>query len=427
MDTGQILISTAKYGDPVRGNNSTVNGKPVNGKPTTQIQAWTFSKNSIIQKAHKRVFTLLGDSIKLNPNSGLDIKEYTYVPLLSKWNINDQGIDQNGKSIPNGNLYGDSDDIGDVTSKLPYLKESGGYVNRVFIKRYERHGTLQELGFFLHYTDAMLNYDSDAKLWQILHDQSIDAGLQITDQMLGRDLLINAGVTILAGAASSMKEMNEGSEVTDPDTNTVTKLPPSVVDYALFDSMDAILTENRADMATEIITGSTKNDTRTIPACRLLYVGKYYKKYLKTLTDNFGKPAFIPVHQYADAAQIIHPKEIGAIGEFRVIQVDDMLCWRGAGDVVTGKTEYYASMGSDGKLRYDVFPMLCVTPKSFATIYFDQDISKNNPFKVLIMKPGSPSLGDAYGKTGSCSIQWKYGFLAREPEKILVVKSLLKR
>lgn len=51
--------------------------------------------------------------------------------------MNDQGIDANGVSIVDGNLYGSSKDIGTIEGKLPLLTENGGRVDRVGFTRLE--------------------------------------------------------------------------------------------------------------------------------------------------------------------------------------------------------------------------------------------------------------------------------------------------
>ena len=47
------------------------------------------------------------------------IVRYVYVPLLDDRNVNDEGLDAQGATISNGNLYGSSRDVGKIVGKMP--------------------------------------------------------------------------------------------------------------------------------------------------------------------------------------------------------------------------------------------------------------------------------------------------------------------
>ena len=49
------------------------------------------------------------------------IVRYVYVPLLDDRNVNDEGLDAQGATISNGNLYGSSRDVGKIVGKMPGL------------------------------------------------------------------------------------------------------------------------------------------------------------------------------------------------------------------------------------------------------------------------------------------------------------------
>ena len=132
---------------------------------------------------------------------GKTIKVFEYVPLLDDRNINDQGIDASGATIANGNLYGSSRDIGNITAKLPVLTENGGRVNRVGFTRLQREGSIHKFGFFTEFTQESLDFDSDDGLKDHLSRELMNGAVQLTEAVLQKDLLAAAGTVLFAGAA----------------------------------------------------------------------------------------------------------------------------------------------------------------------------------------------------------------------------------
>lgn len=194
---------------------------------------------------------------------------------------------------------------------------------------------------------------------------------------------------------------------------------PSIVSYANLMRLDQILTDNRTPKQTTVITGSRLIDTKTLPACRVMFVGSELVPLLKGMKDLFQERAFIPVQHYADAGTVLNG-EIGTIDNFRIVQVPEMLHWAGVGASVSSNPGYRATGG-----KYDVFPMLVLGEDSWTTIGFQTD-GKSVKFSVMTKMPGKETAdrNDPYGETGFSSIKWYYGILIKRSERIGLIKTV---
>lgn len=397
------------YNAPADGNKSSIDGTG-----SDQMNTFFWLKKAIIESRKEQYFMPLASTINMPKNFGKTIKVYEYVPLLDERNVNDQGIDANGVTIVDGNLYGSSRDVGTITAKLPTLTENGGRVNRVGFTRLTREGSIHKFGFFYEFTQESLDFDSDDGLKDHLARELMNGAVQLTEAVLQRDLLAAAGVVLFSGAATSDDEIT--GEV-------VGGAPASLVNYKSLMRLDQILTDNRTPKQTKIITGSRLIDTKVIPAGRVAYVGSELVPLLKGLTDLFGNKAFIEIQHYADAGTVLNG-EIGSIDAFRFVQVPEMLHWAGVGAEV-GTNPGYRSTTVGGEEHYDVFPILVLGDDSWSTIGFQTD-GKSVKFNVLTKMPGRETAdrNDPYGETGFSSIKWYYGILVKRPERIGLIKTV---
>ena len=394
------------YNSPIDGQPSTIEGTGSN-----QMSTFFWLKKAIIASRKEQYFMPLASVTNMPKHFGKTIKVYEYVPLLDQRNINDQGIDANGVSIVDGNLYGSSRDIGTITSKLPTLTENGGRVNRVGFTRLQREGSIHKFGFFYEFTQESLDFDSDDGLKEHLSRELLNGAIQLTEAVLQKDLLAAAGVILYSGAAIS------------DATITGEGATPSLVSYRNLMRLDQILTDNRTPKQTKIITGSRMIDTKVLSSGRIAYVGSELVPWLKEMKDLFNNKAFIGIQHYADAGTILNG-EIGAIDAFRFIQVPEMLSWEGAGAAVTTNPGYRSSLVG-GTERYDVFPILVVGDDSFTTIGFQTD-GKTVKFNILTKMPGRETAdrNDPYGETGFSSIKWYYGILIKRSERLGLIMSV---
>lgn len=361
-------------------------------------------KQALIEARREQFFTQLADVTVMPKNMGKKITKFHYIPLLDDRNVNDQGIDANGATIANGNLYGSSKDIGVITGKLPALTEHGGRVNRVGFTRIELEGTLEKFGYFDEFTQESLNFDSDADLDMHITREMVNAAHQMSEAALQIDILNAAGVIRYAGDATSNATIGKDDIVTYDDLLR----------------LGIQLTNNRTPRNITQITGTRLTDTRTIPGARPLHCGSELIPTLKGMKDMHGNPAFISVEKYAAGGETLIG-EIGQIDEFRIIIVPEMLKWAGKGAVIEGGD----SSNHDNGTNYDVFPMLCIGDGSFTTIGFQTD-GQSVKFKIIKKMPGVETADrlDPYGEMGFMAIKWYYGFMTLRSERIGLIKTV---
>ncbi|MNF31597.1 hypothetical protein D3C84_123640 [compost metagenome] len=401
------------YNAPAEGQQSSIEGTG-----SSQMNTFFWLKKAIIDARKDQYFMPLSSTLDLPKHYGKEVRVYQWIPLLDDRNINDQGIDANGATIVNGNLYGSSRDVGTITNKLPALSENGGRVNRVGFQRLQRKGSIHQFGFFYEFTKESLDFDSEDNVKEHLSRELMNGAVQLTEAVLQKDLLAAAGTVLFAGAATSDATIT--GEIT-PAAGEVPELPASVVSYKNLMRLDKILTDNRTPKQTKIISGSRNIDTKVISGGRVMFVSSELASTLKGMKDLFGNKAFIEPQHYADAGTLMNG-EIGSVDAFRFIQVPEMLHWAGAGAAVVDNPGYHSTVvgGTD---RYDVYPMLVVGDDSFQTIGFQTD-GKTVKFSVITKMPGNETAdrNDPYGLTGFSSIRWYYGILVKRPERIALIK-----
>lgn len=380
----------------------------------TQLQDFYFYRKALIDLVKEQFFMPLADTQAMPKNHGKKIKRYHYIPLLDDRNVNDQGIDATGAVIANGNLYGSSRDIGNVTKKLPLLREEGGRVNRVGYSRKTIEGTFTKMGFFDEFTDESMAFDSDSDLEQHMARESLRAAHEITEATLQIDLLNGAGVVKYAGEATKEVEITgEGATVSE-------------VSYADLVRLSIDLDNNKTPKSTTVITGSRMIDTRVVGSARYLFISSALLPTLMQMKDYHGGKAFISVEHYADAGTIRHG-EAGSIAGFRVVVVPEMLHWAATGAEVTADdgNGYRFSENDAGEKRFDIYPMLVVGDGSFTTIGF-QTAGKTVKFDIITKKPGREMADrhDPYGEMGFHSIKWYYGCMILRNERLAVIKTV---
>ena len=374
------------------GNTSTVG---------TQLRDFYYARDAITEVAKDQYFTQLASTTDMPKHYGQRIIRYIYVPLLDDRNKNDQGIDATGAVIADGNLYGSSKDIGKITDKMPVLSESGGRVNRVGFVRKTLEGTFQNYGYFTEYTEDSLNFDTDEELMMHINREMLTGASQISEALIQADLLNNAGVVKYAGTATSAAQIGKTSIVSFQDLVNLT----------------TDLDNNRTPKDTKINTGTVKIDTKTINAARLMYIGSELKNTLRKMKDFFDEKAFVGVQHYAAGTTPLRG-EIGAIDEFRIIVVPEMMHWSAAGAAATANDGVHVTNG-----KANVYPMLVVGSEAFTTIGFQSD-AKSVKYKIIHKKPSeNAGLHNPYGKIGFMSIQWWYGFMVIRPERIALIKT----
>lgn len=372
--------------------------------PTTvggnQLNPYLYERKALIDALDEMYFGQLADTKTMPKNTGTTIKQYRYFPIIDDRNSNEMGLDAQGAKYANGNLYGSSNDVGLITGKFPVLGELGGRKNRIGMTRKEIQSNLQKFGVFYEYSNDMMNFDSDAKLLEHLERETVHACMTVYEDKLQLDLLTNAGLVKFSGTATQNSELTHGMDLT----------------YADLVKLGIDLDKNRCPKSTKIVTGTQLTDTRTIPDCRVAYIGSELIPTLEAMVDYHNKPAFVPVHQYAAGTTVLKG-EVGRVAGFRFVVVPRMMKWAGVGANATNNA-YYKTNG-----KYDVFPILVVGDESFTTIGF-QGGKGESKFQTIHKKAGEATAdrNDPYGETGFASKKWWYGFMPQYIERLAVLK-----
>lgn len=379
------------------------NSNPPVALKAQQLQPYAFERKALIDARREQYFGQLSNTKAMPKNSGKSIKQYHYLPILDDRNINDLGLDAQGAVYVKGNLYGSSKDVGTIPSKFPVLSETGGKVNRVGVTRRTIESNLEKFGFYTDFSTDLLAMDSDVELLSHITRELMNAAVEIHEDLLQKDLLNAAGTVRYSGTATSNATL----------TNT------SVLTYGDLMRLTIDLDNARCSKQTTVITGTRLIDTKTIPSCRVAYVGSELIPTLEAMSDPHGRPALVPVQQYAAGTTVLNG-EYGAIAGFRIVVVPEMMKWAGKGAAGTDPS-YYTTGGN-----FDVFPFLVVGDSSFVDIGFQTD-GKSNKFKT-IMKKGDElaDMNNPYGDVGFSSIKWYYGFMALRPEWIGLIKCTAK-
>ena len=307
-----------------------------------------------------------------------------------------------------GNLYGSSKDIGYITTKLPVLGENGGRVNRVGFTRIMREAELEKMGFFTEYTRDSLDFDSDPNVMQHISDELMNGAFEIDEDLTQMDLLLGAGVVVYAGNAAGDAEM-AGNVL----------LSANVATYDDLSRLSITLDNNRTPKHTKAITGTRMVDTRTVGAGRIMFIGSELLPLVRKMKDPFDEKAFIDVHKYAAAGNVLEG-EVGSVGDFRIVVAEEMMHWEGVGAAETTNQGFL----SDGD-NYNVYPMLVVGSESFTNVGF-QTNGKDTKFRIISKAPGveTADRNDPYGETGFSSIRWFHATLIERPERIALLKTL---
>lgn len=406
---GQMIYNNPHWsvlgGGVVQGDKSSIGD---------QIVLDIYIKRALEDAAKEQYFSQLSSTYNMPKNMGKTIKKNYYIPLLDERNNNDQGIDQagalKGANNAKGNLYGGSKDVTKMTAGMPRLTEIGGRVNRVGFTRVVRESTIHKLGFFYEFTQEALDFDSDSEMLSHMGREAILGANELTEDMLGMELLSGAGVQVFTGSATSLATMSAESGVT-----------ASVVTYKDLQKLAITLKENRAPNKLQAISGSRIIDTKIIGSGYALYVGLPMEIQLRNMVDQFNNLAFIPVEKYAQGGNTLRG-EIGAIGQFRIVVVPEMPEQRGVGATATSTgLATYRSTGS----KYDAYPLLAVASEAFTTIGF-QTGNAGAKFQMVTQMPGITSANriDPYGESGFTSIKWYHGMMIDRPEWIAVMYSL---
>lgn len=426
------------------------------GKLTTtdldkQFNDKFWSKAAVRESMRKRTFTQLGDRLTQPKHYGDEIVKERHYPVLHPMNRIDNGINANAASLLKsvwfayaedgsmtgaaegysvaeygseaaaeaaaqaaadaaqagtgtvksgaGALFNGDADYTVLSGAYPTLTEVGGNVNAVNAQSVELKGSVAEFGIHMKFTQKAIDMDSRVG---VLAQKTKDLGEakgDIYEAQVQSDLLAaSVNNRVFCGDATTLATVGAGDELTFADLRL----------------MEQELKKARVPKDTKVITGSTKVGTKVVGKAYYVFVGQELYPTLQDMTHG-GVSVWEPVESYMDAAgKNIAEGEIGRIGGFRFIEVENMQAYRGAGADSTDATD-----DTDAANRhltgdnYDVFPVLFVGSDSFATVGFEGDSAK---IKTAMPKPDANN--DPFGKNGSMSIAWYFGTLIYRSERI---------
>jgi N4-gp56 family major capsid protein len=415
-------------------------------------------RQALIEQAKEQLFTQMASAINLPKNTGKEIVRNIYRPIISDYNVNDQGLDAAGAVIPlvkatstdlnvayeamhgklsrlvdeteanykirlatfmaksadasegnAGNLWGGSKAIATVTARMPKIGENGGRKNRVGTTRVTLKSTLENYGFFMEYSRDSIDFDTDSQLEMHNTREVLRAANEVYEATLQTDLIAGAGVQMFSNGSTGLGDLSNGNALDVPSEAT----------YLDFIRLGIILDQNRCPVDTSIISGSSATDTNVIGAARYAYIDATLLLHLRTLQDPFGNKAFIEVEHYAKAGMIAHG-EAGAIGPLRFIVHPEMMHKAGVGTTDVGATSPPAASNyhTTGGL-FDAYPIMVVGSDSFNTISFKSGRgASGSKLEIIHKRPGAETAdrSDPFGKTGFMSVQWWYGSLITRPE-----------
>ncbi len=429
-----------------------------------------WSKGAIREAMKKRTFSQLGDRLTQPKHYGDEIVKERQFPILHELNRIDGGIDATTASIVNnvfyayttagalsgtfeakdyaanaadavnaesgvtvvgsklaydaalaaaegnlpanvkngsGRLYHGDADYAVVAGTFPALSEEGGNVNAVNARSVTVRGNVSEFGLHTKFTQRAIDMDTRNGVLAMKTKALGEAKGDIFEAQVQSDLL----------AASEINRSFAGTEATSIATCNQT----SELTYADLRVMEQELKRLLVPRDTKLITGTDKVDTKTVGKAYYVYVGQELTPMLEDMQHN-GVNVWVPTEQYA-ASGPVADGEIGKIGRFRFIEVDNMQKYMGAGaadgaltTTVADTAGYHATSRAGGTEAFDVFPVLFVGSDSFATVGFEGDSAK-----IKTAMPKADAHNDPFGKNGSMSISWYFGTLIYKAERILQI------
>lgn len=396
------------------GANSTVDAAAGNA----QIRQEYYDRKAIIDVKDDMYLSPLSGTMSQPKGYGKEVVKHRYLPLLSDENsVANSGIDPDGVTLNDGNLYASSRSIGVINGKLPDLSENAERENKVNFSRKEVRGSIKNRGFFYEYTKDEMNFDTDRQLKQHLTTEAVRGAVQINEDVLAIELVDKAGVVFNAGSGQDLTL--DGTNIDDSDLASIDNTSvPTIQDLI---RIDTELDNNKCPRDTKVISGSTFVDTKTVASARYMFISPDAKMDFMSIKKLNGvDDAFVPVEQYANATgdskyiKSIHG-EIGAVGPFRIVVHPKMVMQEGAG---AGTPD--AAFRNDGT-NYNVYPCLVVGSGAFTHIGFEFGAGTAGKFKVVHKDPESlRTRENTFAKFGMTVIEWWNGVLVERPDWVAV-------
>jgi len=314
-----------------------------------------------------------------------------------------------------GNVIGGDSSYAVVKGTIPELPEEGGVVNLLNSSSKLVTAKLTFHGIGHKYT--VRSVDLDSRKGQVAQ--------KIKD---------------LSRATHELKEMQvQNAIITASEANrmcaSMTTCTPAGMranDILTYDALTAFeqeLLRNDVPLDTQIISGTTKIDTRVVEDGFICFINRELVPGLRKIVGPDGKTlAFKEKSTYAAGTKLMDG-EVGAIGSFRFIVVPDLQAYRGAGDATTPYADDEAAQADGFATKaigdaaianrhssggyFDVFPMIVIGDDSFSTVGFT-----NKNVTARHISPKADVYNDMHAQVGGVASSWTFGFLVYRPERI---------
>ena len=293
------------------------------------------------------------------------------------------------------------------------LAEGAGAVNKRSLQKITVETSFARYGEMIDYTDEVDLFSEDYIQVKYREELGELANSRMED-LIQLDML-GTGTVLYSGTATSKATIGDsiaadGSEDAD-----------WLVSYDLIRKAVRKLVRNRAKKNTQIVTGSTKIDTKTIAASYYAIIDADVKTDLENITrgTSYEKHyAYVPFHKYGDATKAAEG-EVGSMYEVRFIESESAVVYAGKGATVptgyNGSLAYTGTIGTDAK--FDVHAILFPTENAFATV----GLKGQGKIKFNAQDPSKVELINPYGTQGFFSYNFWYAGIILEEEKLLAV------
>ena len=303
-----------------------------------------------------------------------------------------------------GKLLDGSDASGN-TGVGKRLFEGQGPSNKVTVVNTTLNSFIHRFGEMIDYTEDVLLFSEDNM--QLRYHVELGRRQRDIVEDLDQLSLLSTPNVMFSGDATSISDMGNG--ITD------TNAEKWKVNYKLLQKVVKTLSRYRVPKKTNMVTGSLKTDTKTIPPCYVAICGDDVKIDIQNLVRTGGANledfAFVGVEQYADADKSTFAGEFGKVGEVRFVCSEKMMVARGAGAAEQTLTNYSFQATNS---KYDVFPILFVGGDSFANIKL-----QGKGVAEFFSHAPKATEQDPYAMKGFFSYKFWYGSIILRPERVL--------
>ena len=298
----------------------------------------------------------------------------------------------------------------DVSNSLANatLSEGATGVNKKTLQKVTMETSLARYGEMIDYTDEVELFSEDYIQTRYREELGELANSRVED-LIQLDML-GTSTVMYSGTATSKATIGDGAAADGSDDDLWK------VSYDLIRKGVRKLVRNRAKKNTQIVTGSTKVDTKTVNKSYYAIIGADVKSDLENLTRGSGyekEYVYTPVQKYAGATSLAEG-EVGAMHEVRFIEAEGAVVFRGEGAAIPDN--YTGSLQNDGT-NFDVFPILFPTEGAFATV----GLKGKGKIKFNSASPSQVDSGNTYGTTGFFSYNMFYAGILLEEEHCLLV------